>query len=123
MSPRPRCPWRRPWPTRPNAAATSTPSPRCWTNAFSREPQASAVTPHRARLRLAAKRTKRPTMSLTECTAAELLDLLARGETTAEVLTAEFLQAIRTRDPLVRAFLHVDEAGALEQARAVDAKR
>src|SRR5262249_20177948 len=38
-------------------------------------------------------------------------------------LTAAFLEAIRQRDPQVRAFLHVDEAAALEAARAVDAKR
>src|SRR5213593_398511 len=62
-------------------------------------------------------------MNLIERTAAELLDLLARGETTSEALTGEFLQAVRTRDPHVKAFLHVDESGALEQARAVDAKR
>jgi aspartyl-tRNA(Asn)/glutamyl-tRNA(Gln) amidotransferase subunit A len=62
-------------------------------------------------------------MTLTERTAAELLDLLGRGEVTAEALTAEFLQAVRARDPLVKAFLHVDEAGALAQARAVDARR
>jgi aspartyl-tRNA(Asn)/glutamyl-tRNA(Gln) amidotransferase subunit A len=62
-------------------------------------------------------------MTLTERTAAELLALLTRGEITAEALTGEFLQAVRTRDPLVKAFLHVDEAGALDQARAVDAKR
>ncbi len=62
-------------------------------------------------------------MSLIERTAEELLSLLARGEVTSEALTAEFLQAVRQRDPHVNAFLHVDEAGALEQARAVDAKR
>ncbi|MCC6416657.1 MAG: Asp-tRNA(Asn)/Glu-tRNA(Gln) amidotransferase subunit GatA [Gemmataceae bacterium] len=62
-------------------------------------------------------------MSLIERTAGELLSLLARGEVTSEALTAEFLQAVRQRDPHVNAFLHVDEAGALEQARAVDAKR
>src|SRR5215470_12199513 len=41
--------------------------------------------------------------------AAALLQLLSRGETTAEALAA--------------AFLHVDEAGVLEQARAIDQKR
>ena len=58
-----------------------------------------------------------------ERSAAALLQLLSRGDTTAEALTAAFLQAIRERDPRVRAFLHVDEAGALEQARAIDRKR
>jgi aspartyl-tRNA(Asn)/glutamyl-tRNA(Gln) amidotransferase subunit A len=62
-------------------------------------------------------------MTLTERTAAELLDSLARGEVASETLTGEFLQAIRTRDPHIKAFLHVDESAALEQARAVDAKR
>jgi aspartyl-tRNA(Asn)/glutamyl-tRNA(Gln) amidotransferase subunit A len=55
--------------------------------------------------------------------AAALLQLLSRGETTAEALASAFLQAIRQRDPKVRAFLPVDEAGALEQARTVDEKR
>src|SRR5262249_16840325 len=34
-----------------------------------------------------------------------------------------FLDAVRRRDPRVQAFLHVDEAAALGQARAVDGKR
>ncbi len=80
----------------PTAAATSTVSPRYWINAA---------------------------MTLTERTATELLDLLARGEVTSEALTTAFLQAIRSRDSLVKAFLHVDEPGALEQARAIDARR
>src|SRR5262245_20529679 len=58
-----------------------------------------------------------------ERSATELLTALGTGDTTAEALTAAFLQSIRDRDPKVRAFLHVDEAAALEQARAVDAKR
>ncbi len=60
---------------------------------------------------------------LTERTAAELLPLLARGDVSAESLTKQFLQVIRQRDPKVRAFLHVDEAAALEQAHTVDQKR
>src|SRR6516164_7924204 len=56
-------------------------------------------------------------------TAADLLAALSRGELTAEAVTTAFLQAIRQRDPKVRAFLHVDEAGALEQACALDARR
>src|SRR5947209_11589273 len=55
--------------------------------------------------------------------ASELLPLLRSGEVSAESLTAAYLDAIRRRDPLVRAFLQVDEASALEQARRVDAKR
>src|SRR5437588_9228561 len=54
---------------------------------------------------------------------ADLLTALTRGEVTSEAVTASFLQAIRERDPKVKAFLHVDEAGALEQARAIDARR
>ena len=45
-----------------------------------------------------------------------------QGES-AEPITRAFLDAIRDRDGRVKAFLHVDEAAALEQARAVDAKR
>lgn len=56
-------------------------------------------------------------------TAHELLQSLHRGDTSAEALTGEFLQAIRQRDPHIKAFLDVHETAALEQARAVDAKR
>jgi aspartyl-tRNA(Asn)/glutamyl-tRNA(Gln) amidotransferase subunit A len=62
-------------------------------------------------------------MSLTTSTAHELLALLAKGDTTSEHLTGEFLTAIRAHDGKVRAFLHVDEQSALEQACAVDQKR
>src|SRR5262245_5334796 len=58
-----------------------------------------------------------------ERTAAELLRLLSRGEITSEDLTGQFLQAIRARESRIKAFLHVDESAALEQAREVDAKR
>ena len=58
-----------------------------------------------------------------ERTATEFLSLLEQGEITSEELTGQFLQAIRERDPKVRAFFHVDEARTLEQARAVDARR
>jgi aspartyl-tRNA(Asn)/glutamyl-tRNA(Gln) amidotransferase subunit A len=58
-----------------------------------------------------------------ENTAVHLLGLLARGEVTSEALTGQFLQAIRERDPKVKAFLHVDETAARERARAVDARR
>jgi aspartyl-tRNA(Asn)/glutamyl-tRNA(Gln) amidotransferase subunit A len=56
-------------------------------------------------------------------TVAELLQSLSQGEISSEALTAQFLEAIRQRDPQVKAFLHVNEAAALEQARRVDAKR
>jgi aspartyl-tRNA(Asn)/glutamyl-tRNA(Gln) amidotransferase subunit A len=62
-------------------------------------------------------------MSLINQSAVELLALLSRREITSEALTAEFLAAVRQRDPAVRAFLHVDEAAALETARNVDARR
>src|SRR5438309_9228020 len=62
-------------------------------------------------------------MNLIECTAGELLALLSRGEITSENLTADFLNSISKRDARVRAFLHVDEQHALDQARAVDTKR
>jgi aspartyl-tRNA(Asn)/glutamyl-tRNA(Gln) amidotransferase subunit A len=56
-------------------------------------------------------------------TAGELVDLLSNGAITAEALTGEYLKTIRQRDPKIKAFLHVDEGAALEQARAIDAKR
>ena len=62
-------------------------------------------------------------MSLIERTATELLALQARGEATAEAITDAFLGAIRGREPQVKAFNHVDEDAARQQARAVDAKR
>src|ERR671935_1189273 len=58
-----------------------------------------------------------------ERSATDLLASLARGEITSEALTGRFLDAIRRREPRVRAFLHVDESAALGQARAVDARR
>ncbi|HYV35793.1 MAG TPA: Asp-tRNA(Asn)/Glu-tRNA(Gln) amidotransferase subunit GatA [Gemmataceae bacterium] len=62
-------------------------------------------------------------MSLIEGTATELLDLLNKGEVTSEHLTGQFVQLIRERDGRIKAFLHVDEANAMEQARAIDQKR
>jgi aspartyl-tRNA(Asn)/glutamyl-tRNA(Gln) amidotransferase subunit A len=61
-------------------------------------------------------------MSGIERTAAELLSAQAQGET-AERIAQAFLDSIRRRDPKVKAFLHVDESAALEQARAIDARR
>jgi aspartyl-tRNA(Asn)/glutamyl-tRNA(Gln) amidotransferase subunit A len=58
-----------------------------------------------------------------ERSASDLLASLSKGEISAEALTGQFLQAIKQREPQVRAFLHVDEADALQQARGVDAKR
>jgi aspartyl-tRNA(Asn)/glutamyl-tRNA(Gln) amidotransferase subunit A len=53
----------------------------------------------------------------------DLLTALTRGDLTSEAVTADFLRAVREREPKVRAFLHVEEAVALEQARAIDARR
>ncbi len=58
-----------------------------------------------------------------ERTATELLRHLADGSVTAEAVTSQYLDAIRRREPTVKAFLHVDETAALEQARAIDEKR
>jgi aspartyl-tRNA(Asn)/glutamyl-tRNA(Gln) amidotransferase subunit A len=58
-----------------------------------------------------------------ERAATDLLGLLSRGEVTAEDLTRQFLDAIRRREPHVKAFLHVDEEGALARARAIDERR
>src|SRR5271165_6720890 len=63
------------------------------------------------------------TNDMIEQSATDLLAALTRGDLTSEAVTTAFLQTIRERDPKVRAFLHVDEAGALEQARAIDARR
>src|SRR5581483_1965642 len=55
-------------------------------------------------------------------TATDLLAAQQQGES-AEAVTRTALDAIRRRDRQVKAFLHVDESAAVEQARAVDAKR
>jgi len=62
-------------------------------------------------------------MHLSERTASELLSHMDRGELSAVEVVTAFLDTIRQREPRVRAFLHVDEAGALAQAEAVDRKR
>ncbi|MCS7047044.1 MAG: Asp-tRNA(Asn)/Glu-tRNA(Gln) amidotransferase subunit GatA [Gemmataceae bacterium] len=53
----------------------------------------------------------------------QLLNHLAEGAITAEALTEACLNAIRRLDDRIQAFLWVDEDGALEQARTIDAKR
>src|SRR5438128_561655 len=62
-------------------------------------------------------------MPIIERAATDLLGMLTRGEITSEALTSEFLASIKARETRVRAFLHWDEAAALEQARAIDQKR
>ncbi len=56
-------------------------------------------------------------------TATELSQKQSAGDLTAEVVAHSFLANISQRDADIKAFLAVDEAGALEQAKAVDAKR
>jgi len=56
-------------------------------------------------------------------TAAQMADALAKGETTSVELTQAHLDRIAAVDGQVKAFLHVDSAGALAQAKDVDARR
>jgi aspartyl-tRNA(Asn)/glutamyl-tRNA(Gln) amidotransferase subunit A len=62
-------------------------------------------------------------MSLADLTAAELLDLLDRGETTSVEVTRAFLDRIEAQEETIAAFLRVEADRALAQAAAVDAKR
>jgi aspartyl-tRNA(Asn)/glutamyl-tRNA(Gln) amidotransferase subunit A len=62
-------------------------------------------------------------VELTHQTASALLALMQRGEVSAEAVATDFLAAIQKAEPTVGAFLHVDEAGALEQARRIDERR
>jgi aspartyl-tRNA(Asn)/glutamyl-tRNA(Gln) amidotransferase subunit A len=56
-------------------------------------------------------------------TAAQMSDALSKGETTSVELTQAHLDRIAAVDGQVKAFLHVDAAGALAQAKSVDEKR
>ena len=56
-------------------------------------------------------------------TAIELLAQLQKGDVFAEAITASFLEAIRLREPRIKAFLQVEESTALEKARAIDVRR
>jgi aspartyl-tRNA(Asn)/glutamyl-tRNA(Gln) amidotransferase subunit A len=58
----------------------------------------------------------------TDRTVSELLAAQEQGES-AEAITAAFLGAITARDEQIKAFLLIDEAAALEQARCIDHKR
>ena len=53
-------------------------------------------------------------------TAAQMADALAKGETTSVELTQAHLDRIAAVDGQVKAFLHVDSAGALAQAKDVE---
>ncbi|MGI5144987.1 Asp-tRNA(Asn)/Glu-tRNA(Gln) amidotransferase subunit GatA [Plantactinospora sp. CA-294935] len=60
---------------------------------------------------------------VTRMTATEIAALIAGGEASAVEVTQAHLDRIAAVDDRVHAFLHVDVDGALEAARAVDAKR
>ncbi|MCS7199977.1 MAG: Asp-tRNA(Asn)/Glu-tRNA(Gln) amidotransferase subunit GatA [Caldimicrobium sp.] len=62
-------------------------------------------------------------MELKELTIKSSLELLERGEITSRELTEATLEQIRKLDPLVKAFLYVNEEWALAQAEASDKRR
>ncbi len=61
-------------------------------------------------------------MSLTDATAATLLDAIAARQSSAVDVTTAFLDRIAAHDKQIGAFLHVDREGALKQAARVDEK-
>lgn len=60
--------------------------------------------------------------AIVRATAAELGRRIAARELTSVEVTQAFLDRIAAHDGAINAFLHVDAAGALEQAAAVDAR-
>ena len=64
-----------------------------------------------------------PAASLTELTALELRRAIAAGEVSAEQALRAYLDAIDRRDGRVAAYNEVLAERAVEQARAVDARR
>ena len=56
-------------------------------------------------------------------TAAEMASALAAKEISSAELTKQHLDRIASVDGKINAFLHIDNAGALEQAEAIDKKR
>jgi aspartyl-tRNA(Asn)/glutamyl-tRNA(Gln) amidotransferase subunit A len=60
---------------------------------------------------------------LTDLSAAELAEALDRGDTSSEELTRACLDRVAAVDGELRAFLHVDAAGAIASARDVDERR
>ncbi len=56
-------------------------------------------------------------------TATELLQKQAAGDLTAETIALAYLQRLRETEPRVQAFLTVDDADVLAQAKAIDARR
>jgi aspartyl-tRNA(Asn)/glutamyl-tRNA(Gln) amidotransferase subunit A len=63
------------------------------------------------------------TTDLTRATAAELSDLLQRGETSSREVTQALLERTGAVDEAVHSYLHVDAAGALAAADEVDRRR
>jgi aspartyl-tRNA(Asn)/glutamyl-tRNA(Gln) amidotransferase subunit A len=61
--------------------------------------------------------------ALTRMTAAAIAGLIASGEVSAVEVAEAHLDRVARTDDKVHAFLHVNAAGALEAARAVDARR
>src|SRR5690606_18543952 len=76
----------------------------------------SAADPGGGRLRMAET-------SLTHRSAADLADLLRRGETSSVEVTQAHLDRTAEVDPAVHAYLHVNAAEALATAADVDARR
>ncbi|TQF11738.1 Asp-tRNA(Asn)/Glu-tRNA(Gln) amidotransferase subunit GatA [Myxococcus llanfairpwllgwyngyllgogerychwyrndrobwllllantysiliogogogochensis] len=62
-------------------------------------------------------------MQLTDLTMLELAEKLAAGQVSSVEATRACLERIHRVDPKIRAFLRVDEAGALAAAEASDARR
>jgi aspartyl-tRNA(Asn)/glutamyl-tRNA(Gln) amidotransferase subunit A len=62
-------------------------------------------------------------MTRIHSTAAEMASALAAKEVSSVELTQQHLDRIASVDGKINAFLHVDSAGALEQADAIDKKR
>ena len=62
-------------------------------------------------------------MTRIHSTAAEMASALAANEVSSVELTQQHLDRIASVDGKINAFLHVDSAGALEQADAIDKKR
>ncbi len=62
-------------------------------------------------------------MPLHEASAGELLELMKSGKASAEEITRACLARARDLEPRLHAFLALDEAGALRQARSVDEAR
>jgi Asp-tRNA(Asn)/Glu-tRNA(Gln) amidotransferase A subunit family amidase len=64
-----------------------------------------------------------PSKPLTDLSAAEARDHMAKGDITAEAYVTACLDAIDAREPEIEAWVVYDRAHALEQARAVDKQR